>query len=384
MNTEYNVVVVGGGASGLLCAGLLAESGISVLLCEKNNKIGKKLAATGNGRCNFTNYDLNTECYYGDKSWIGQLIQRYPTKAIVKQFEELGIYSREKDGYVYPHTNQASTVVDALHLFCKEHGVDILTDCRVSNIEIDKRHSGYVVRAGGTSVYCHYVVLSTGGKAGKELGGDGNGYQLAKCLGHTISPIYAGLTGLKCEGDWWKAVAGTRVQGRFSLVCGGERYEGECGEIQIVKNGVSGIPVFQLCRIADEKICSGNPVYGEIDFVPPMNEDELSVWVSEHGIDGLVPAKWKSVLEKRKHRLKNLKHFSFVIQETFGLERAQVSAGGIPVGEVRVETMESKISPGLYLTGEIIDIDGKCGGYNLHFAWSTAMAVSKAIINKKE
>lgn len=379
MRHYSHVVIVGAGASGMLCGGILAEAGMPVTILEKNSVPGRKLAATGNGRCNYTNLRMDTGCYYGDTEWLRKLLAVYPPEKIIHQFQKIGVYHRERDGYVYPYTNQASTVTDALLHYCKCGMAEIVTDCKVSAVRAVSGQTGYVVSTAQGEIRCRDLVLAAGGSASSELGGSGIGYKLARSLGHTIHRTYPALTGLVCGGDWWKRVAGTRVQGRFSLRINGKDIPGECGEIQIVKDGVSGIPVFQLCREAAAALDRGQSVEGIIDFVPPMEKEELCQWLSSYGVSGLVQKKWVPVLRRFPESWRTLKEFIFPVHKTFGMERAQVTMGGVPTEEVSVDTMESKAAGHVYLTGELLDIDGKCGGYNLHFAWSSAMAAAEAI-----
>jgi len=380
MKNYSDVVVVGAGASGLLCGGILAKEGISVTIIEKNTRVGKKLSATGNGRCNYTNKKMNEECFYGDRKWIKNILNNCTSEDVIQQFESMGVYHREKDGYVYPYTNQASTVVNALEKMCALYKADIVTECKVTAIIPEKGSAGYRVRTSSGEIRCQQVVVATGGKASTELGGDGSGYKLARSLGHDIHSIFPALTGLVCEGDYWKQVSGTRIQGRFSLLIDNEFVEGEAGEIQIVKDGVSGIPVFQLCRVAAKALSEGCQVKGVIDFVPPMSQNDIKEWLDKFGVEGLVPHKWVTLLENHAEPEKTLKAFSFPIMKTFGIERAQVTAGGIPTEEVDSTTMESKKAEGVFFVGEVLDVDGICGGYNLHFAWSTANRAAKEII----
>lgn len=383
---EYSdVVIIGAGASGLLCGGLLAAHGLGVTMVEKNNRVGKKLAATGNGRCNFTNRDLSPDKYYGDREWIDMLLTGFGTNEAIRLFHEIGVYHREKDGYIYPYTNQASTVVDALFRLCNKNGVEILLECKASAIQKNKEHGDeFFVRTPQGRIRCRYVILATGGKASAELGGDGNGYKLARSLGHQIHSVYPGLTGLLCGGNFWNRVAGTRIQGKFSLMIDQKLVEGECGEIQITKDGVSGIPVFQLCRVAAQAITAGKTVEGQIDFVPSMTEDVLVKWVSRHGLCGLVPKKWCDYFAGRAEVEKKLKNFCFPIEATFGMERAQVTAGGVSLEEVNPQNMESRLVPQVFLLGELLDADGRCGGYNLHFAWACAERASAEIRKREE
>lgn len=384
MRGYSDVAVVGAGASGLLCSQLLAAGGMQVTVLEKNSRAGKKLSATGNGRCNFTNYHMDSDRYYGDREWIEKVLSAYSPEQAVERFEKMGVYHRERDGYVYPYTNQASTVVDSLEKSCADAGAEIILDCKVSGIRWEPDRGLYCVNTKAGEIRCRYVVLATGGRASAELGGDGSGYKIARSLGHEVHPVYPGLTGLRCEGRLWNQVAGTRIQGRFSLIVGKKMIQGECGEIQIVKDGVSGIPAFQLCRIAAEALSQGNIVEGVIDFVPPMNEKELKDWVCLHGIDGLVPKKWAAYMKNRPEPEKFLKQFRFQIRETFGMERAQVSAGGVPLREVNPDTMESGVRKNLFLLGELLNVDGKCGGYNLHMAWACAEVAAQEILKRNE
>lgn len=381
MDHYCEVALIGAGASGLLCGSLLAKQGIPVMILEKNNRAGRKLSATGNGRCNFTNLQMDAGCYHGDSSWIRQLLQQVKPEDVIRVFEEHGIWHRQKDGYVYPHTNQAATVVDLLNRSCLEHKAEIRTDCAVQSIERDGE-GNFRIRTAEGYITCSILVMATGGKAGKESGGDGSGYLLARRLGHHVTPLYPGLTGLVCGGADWNRVAGTRVQGDFSLKIDGKKVQGEQGEIQIVKQGVSGIPVFQLCRVAAEALAQGKTVEGVIDFVPSMKKGDTLAWIREHGLEGLVPKKWIPQVQRVSDPASFVREFCFPVLDTFGMDRAQVTAGGIPLSEVCADSMESRVQKDLYILGELLDADGKCGGYNLHLAWSTAILAAGEITRR--
>lgn len=385
MKAYSDVIIVGAGAAGLFCAALLArklEGQVSITVLEKNNRIGKKLSATGNGRCNFTNLHMGTDCYYGDSQWLQKVLEKVTPQMVIDIFHEFGVFHREKDGYVYPHTNQAGTVIHALEKMCERDEIEIELDCFVKGIYRKSKKQGFEVVTSKGTIQSRVLVVATGGAAGKEAGGDASGYEIVKKLGMNVSPVYPGLTGLKCEGKLWKKVAGTRIQGTFSLLVDGKEYKGETGEIQIVKDGVSGIPVFQMCRVAAQALEHGHKVQGKIDFVPALSKEELSEWLSHHGIEGIVPQKWIDCIKtKNAHDIKN---YMFDIVDTFGMERAQVTAGGVLLSQVNAQTMQVSEIPHLYLLGELLDIDGKCGGYNLHFAWSTALLAAKEIIMQIE
>lgn len=383
VNQYCQVVLIGAGASGLLCGSLLARQGIPVMILEKNSRAGRKLSATGNGRCNFTNLKMDESCYYGETAWIRSVLQQVGPGEVIRLFQEYGIWHRQKDGYVYPHTNQASTVVDLLVRACVENKVKIYTDCLVQSVE-KRREGGFRLRTEEGYITCKELVLATGGRAGAETGGDDSGYLLARTLGHRVTPLVPGLTGLICGGRYWPDVAGSRIQGRFSLNINGKSSLGEKGEIQIVKKGVSGIPVFQLCHMAAHALEQGRQVEGVIDFVPSMDREASRSWIRHHGLDGLLPKKWIPLAQRAADPEAFVRSFTFPVLNTFGLDRAQVTAGGVPVSEICVDTMESKVQRGLYLLGELLDVDGKCGGYNLHLAWATAILAARGMIKRRK
>lgn len=375
-------MIIGAGASGLMCAGLLAEqaNNATVTLLEKNSKIGKKLAATGNGRCNFTNLHMNEDCYYSDTDWIAGVLDRVSPEKVIQQFAKWGVLHRERDGYVYPYTNQAGTVIRSLGQACENGNIEIELECSVKSLHGKTKKRGFEVVTSKGTISCGVLVVATGGSANKESGGDDSGYEMLTKLGLQVTSLYPGLTGLVSPGKWWKSVAGTRIQGVFSLVADGETIPGEKGEIQIVKDGVSGIPVFQLCRFAAEVLARKKKVWGSIDFVPTLSVEQLMTWMEQHGLYGIVPEKWLPVLDGKT--AKEIKNFSFPITDTFGIHRAQVTAGGVALEQVDCHTMEVKDMPGMYLLGEVLDVDGKCGGYNLHFAWASAILAAESIQKK--
>lgn len=385
---HHEIIIAGAGAAGLMCGLLLGRKGKDVLVIEKNTSAGKKLLATGNGRCNFTNRHMAPECYYGDQDCIGEILGRFQTEDAIRLFEEIGIYHRERDGYCYPYSGQASTVVELLVSACQEAGVRFLFDTRVSRIVHREENGGKyeVVCKQDICFTCDRLILATGGKACEELGGDGSGYKLCRSLSHHVTDIYPGLTGLKAAGNEWNRLSGIRMQGKVSLYSEGHFIKSESGEIQIVKNGISGIPVFQLCRLAAVELSRGKEVRCGIDFFPEWREEELTEWILVHGVEklrGIVNQKWVPVIGKRAKEAEEisrlLKNYEVIVTDTFGLERAQVTAGGVPTEEIDPATMQSRLHKNLFLLGELIDIDGICGGYNLHLAWATAYLCAEAI-----
>ena len=317
MEEKFDVVIAGAGASGLMCAWQCGRQGKKVLVMEKNEVAGKKILASGNGRCNFSNLQMRTSCYHGEK----EKIDKTKVAKVVHKNNEFTIWAK-----------------------------------------------------GGVKVKADALVLACGGKANKPCGGDGSGYLLARSLGHRVTKLYPALTGLKAEGAEWEMLAGVRMPGEVSLWIDGKKVADERGEIQIVKDGISGIPVFQLCSQVAAALDAGSQVICELDFLPDWDNEKVEQWMEKYGRDylqGIVHKKWVKVLEKKKNLAELLKQYPVKITDTFGMERAQVTAGGVPLSEVDIPSMESKKVENLYLTGELLDVDGICGGYNLHFAWAT-------------
>lgn len=386
MEEFHDIIIIGAGASGLMCGYYLGKRGLDAVILDKNESAGKKLRATGNGRCNFTNRNMSIECYYGNLDFAEKVLDQVDDSKVIQMFEEIGILHRERDGYCYPYGGQAAAVVELLVQGCLEQGVEFRFDTKVTRIV--HKDSGYQIYCrNGREYRCRKLVMATGGKACQSLGGEGSGYKLCRSMSHRITELYPGLTGLRAEGREWNMLAGVRMQGEVSLFLDGSPIRSESGEIQIVKDGISGIPVFQLCRLAAGGLASGKIVTVAIDFFPSVSREQLEQWMTSHGTEklaGIVHTKWQKVLWERagtsiQETARLLKRYEVKITDTFGWERAQVTAGGVDAGEVVPETMQSRSQEGLYLIGEILDVDGKCGGYNLHFAWSTAYICAQQI-----
>lgn len=393
MSRRKEVVIVGGGASGMLAAILTARQGMKVMLIEKNKTLGKKLSATGNGRCNFTNEQMNRDCYYSnDITFVDSVLQHFGWQDTVFLFREFGILERSREGYVYPKSNQASTVVDKLKSSCETYGVEILLEETVE--QVAKTPKGFFVMTDKQSIYSDYLVLACGGIACPELGGTKSGYQLARQFNHNITPLYPALTGFLSKGKWLPEFAGVRILGKLSIYTQGKLLAEEEGEIQCTKTGISGIPAFQLCHLVSEALKNGE-VYGEIDFLPEMKKEEVLSFLTmqsekfsvEDVLKGMINSKCVKEIIRRGSSLtdvaETLKAFYFPIEMTAGFEKAQVTAGGVSLQEICRESMESKKIEGLYVTGELLDADGICGGYNLQWAWATAYLCAEDIIRKE-
>lgn len=392
------VIVVGGGASGLVAAISAARTGASVTVLEKKERVGKKILSTGNGRCNLTNTYMDISCFRSDDTTlISHVLQQFGYKESMHFFEELGVLLKERNGYVYPYSDQASTILDALYMELKHLGVSIQTEECV--VDIVAQNEKYIVLTEKRTYHGDSVILATGGKSAPVLGSDGTGYTLAQTLGHHLSPVVPALVQLRCAGTFFKQIAGIRTHATISLYVENKFVASDTGELQLTNYGISGIPVFQISRFAAKACNIGKSVHAEIDFFPHMEEDIFVEFMenrirhqaqktAEEFIVGLcnnklglmllkesqIPSKVKIedvYDEKIEKFIKLCKHFLVVVEDTNDFEQAQVSAGGVRTTEINPQTMESIYKKNLYITGELLDVDGICGGYNLQWAWAT-------------
>ncbi len=383
MAAKKEVIVIGGGASGMMAAICAARQGSRVMLLEKEEKPGRKLLATGNGKCNFTNEYQAIECYYTkDKAFVSSVLEQFGKTETLAFFQELGIYPMEKNGYYYPRSGQAESVVRLLQRELARLGVTVKCKEKVTGLEAFGE--GFRVE---TSTYVYEgkrVILAAGGKASPALGSDGSSYSLAQAAGHRITALYPGLTGLVSKEPYFPRLAGVRARASVCLLENGTFALEETGEIQLAAYGVSGIPVFQLCHRACEVLAEGKKTELLVDFLPELTQEAFETYLEDlrllnpglkrkELLYGLFDRKLSDVLAE-----KGGKTLRFSVQDSRGFEQAQVTAGGIPLSEVSSETMESRKMPGLFLTGELLDVDGICGGYNLQWAWSTGFLAGTA------
>lgn len=408
------VYIIGAGPAGMMAAITAARCGANVTLLEHNDRIGKKILSTGNGRCNYTNVNQGPEYYRSDNSLFPwEVICSYPADRLIEEFEELGIMPKEKNGGIYPFSEQATAVLDVLRMEVERLRISVITSANVK--EIVRQKNGFRIHADVEKQEKRFladsVILCTGSKAASKLGSDGSGYQLAKRLGHHIIPVVPALVQLKCKENYFKSLAGIRLQGKVSLYVDHKLCGEDTGEIQLTDYGISGIPVFQISRYAGRGLYEKKQVHAVLDFLPDMSMSEVYTYLIERqksrpekeletffsGIFNkkLVPVLVKNtglplhkkVGELTKQEMKiltdQIKNWNVVITGTNTFEQAQICAGGIDTREVDVRTMESKIVPGLYFAGEIVDVDGICGGYNLQWAWSSGYLAGKGAANAK-
>ena len=384
---------------------LAARQGAQVTILEHMDRVGKKLLSTGNGRCNLTNWEMREDCYHcGQKDFPMKVLGQFGVEDTLAFFEEIGITVKSKKGYIYPRSEQASAVLDMLRLEVKRLGVQEQTGCEIKELR-QKGNRGFLARTNQGVWTGNTLILAAGSRAAPATGSDGSGYKMARGFGHTIIRPLPALVQLRCEGRFFKHLAGVRCEARVAIVSQGEVLAGDVGEVQFTDYGISGIPTFQVSRFAAAALAEGKPVEAVLDFLPGMEWEEAEAFLEgrikklphltgKDFLTGVFPKKlaevliWLAGIEPgerisqkppgaREELLGHIKAFEAVVTATNSFEQAQVCSGGVDTREVFAETMESKLAPGLYLVGEILDVDGICGGYNLQWAWSTGCIAGK-------
>lgn len=413
---KTEIVILGGGAAGLMasCAAaqILKKNG-AVLLLEGNQKLGRKLLATGNGRCNLTNLNASPAHYHGDVSAATPLLKQYTPEAVMAVFRDMGLVMKpDSEGRVYPRSLQAAAVLAVLRRSAEEAGVS----CMLGNpaISVLKTKRGFLIKCvDGEEIEAARCILACGGAASPKHSCSADGYAFAKALGHTVTPLYPALTQLLCKGKVCKSLAGMRCPARAALLADGKEIYAESGEVQFTDTGLSGICVFGLSVYAAEFFALGTiggkayrSLSVSLDCLPDWSFTELCDYINEMRtaypnrmagelLDGLLnmrvgyalvqaagidPARSaKFVTPGQMQKLASLaKAWRFEITGTKSWQDAQITAGGVPLQEMDPLTMHSKKTDGLYLAGELLNIHGDCGGYNLHFAWATGLAAGEA------
>lgn len=379
---EYDVLIIGAGASGLAAAAAALEQDRTVAILERNDAPARKIRATGNGRCNYSNVDAQKS-----DEVVGRLRQL------------AGIEPAVEEGRIYPRSFEASTVAEALAAACS--GADIILNARA--VSAQKDGDVFTVKTeDGRTFVSRALILACGGKAGIQYGCTGDGYKLAESFGHSMEKPIPALDAMVCPEDL-EALHGVRAQARASLNmesgigCGSEfcsiyaskgpegrsEYQppafpvSEQGEVQFTRNGISGIPVMDLSRYL--RLMPGTVYTLSLDFFPELSDEELERLLDERerrfgsGLKGLLPEKLAEYIEEPgKDRW--AKDLCFIITGTRGWKNAQVTCGGVPLSEVDPDSFESALCKGLYITGELLDYDGPCGGYNLNWAFRSGLA----------
>ena len=401
-----DALILGGGASGLMAAAALGLRGARVTLLERQDRVGKKLLATGNGRCNLSNRDMRPALYGDAEAFVSRVFESAPPARVLDFFASLGLLTAEEDSRIYPRTMQAASVLDVLRAACARGNVRMETGREVTSL-LPSRRGGFTARtADGSAFTAPAVLAAMGGSAAPTMGTDGSGIQLLCALGHRATPLSPALVQLRCAHPALKSLKGIRAHAELTLLVDGRETARETGELLFADYGVSGVCVFQLSRYAAPACAAGRDVRLVIDLLPELPQDPA--WLSSR-IDSLPEATCASLLTGALPRLLAqavlreagipadaranalspaqrdalcgaIRRFPLRVTGTQGFAHAQVTRGGIDRREVDPRTMASRLFDGLYLAGELLDVDGPCGGYNLHFAFASALAASDAIL----
>ena len=399
------VIVIGGGASGLMAAVTAAkDKNNRVLILERQQRAGRKLLATGNGRCNLTNTRASIERYHGeDASFARPALEAFSSEDTLDFFASLGLLTEEEyGGRVYPLSNSANSVLDVLRLALERAGVEIRTGSHV--VRARKENDGFVVECENERFTCEALIVACGGAAGRKLGGVTDGYELLRHFGHERTKLFGALVPLVTAPEYPRALKGIRADAAVSLRRGGEILARAGGEVQFTETGVSGPAVFDISRAA---AAEGAGTEIAFDFfrgrdseallamlrarreaLPELETSELlcgmlhnrlgRMCVKYAGVGGAKPLKKLSDAELVRV-LEACRNFALEVRGTAGLDAAQVTAGGVCTAQFDPETLRSRLVPGLYACGEVLDVDGDCGGFNLQWAWASGALAGRLL-----
>ncbi len=413
MKYKTRVAVIGGGAAGLTaaaaCARKLGKG--SVVILEKQARIGRKLLATGNGRCNISNKNMNSLHYYGDKAIIENVLKDFGFPKLKRFFSSIGLLLREdSDGRIYPYSNQASTVLDCIKNELARLGVQEICEFNISCIKHNS--NGFLISSGLDTVEAHNIIFACGSNASPALGADDSGLKLLKTLNINSSPFFPSLSPIETA-EKYKMLKGVRAKGNVEVIADGDTITDHAGEIQFTDKGLSGICVFECSRPVNEFLLYGT-VFGKkakkliisLDLLHELSDVELCRYLRScrklfsdqpagSVLSGTLNRKLSEAIVRSVH-LDNMlcgninendlirissaaKQFEFSPVRSDAFKNAQVCAGGIGSDEIDVNTLMSKKYENLFFCGEMLNVDGECGGYNLHFAFGSALKAAKNI-----
>lgn len=398
MEMRTRIAIVGGGASGMMAAITAAEHGSEVWIYESKERLGKKILATGNGKCNFTNLVQEDSCYRGTDATFSKAVREFfSVEKTLEFFKKIGIEPKIKNGYVYPNSEQAASVADTLVMELRAKQVKIVQEQVLS---VKAEDEAFLVKTEHGQNEFDKVILCCGSPAGMKNPKEFSGYALAERLGHHITDLLPALVQLRCKEKWFKTVSGVRTEGVITVYENGKEFAKERGELLFAEYGLSGIPVFQISRFAGEALNRGSKVTCKVDLLPGYTKEELEtllvkryetlkkrtaeellvglhnhkvnyILLKELGIDPVADSKKAYCREDLTKLAMSYKELTCQVTELNPFANAQVCAGGVDTSEIDNTTMESKLVRGLYFAGEMVDVDGTCGGYNLQWAWSS-------------
>lgn len=405
MGAKKHIIIIGAGASGLMAAYSAVCEGSSVTVIDSNPSAGRKINATGNGRCNFTNADADSLSHYytSDKSLVGGVLSRFSVKNVLSLFESIGIEPHlEDEGKYFPLSGQASAVSELLYRYLCKLGVEFIFNTRVTSVKPTPK--GVYITAGDNVISCDGVIIAGGGMAAPETGSDGFCYKLAQQLGHKVTPTYPVIVQMKTKGGFYKSLSGLRVKANVTLECDKKQIRQEYGDLLFFDYGISGPPVFHISVDAANYMAKGKTVYCLIDLLPQMGQNKLfdKLLMRRSLFDGGAEDLFAGLLHKKLTRLvldsakispstsisaltesqisaivSAIKCNKVEIIGTKGWENAQATKGGVALDGVDPKTLASKADKRVAFCGEILDVVGDCGGYNLTWAWSSGFVAGK-------
>ena len=392
-----DICIIGAGASGLAAAITIAKKGKKVTIIERNDKCGKKLLITGGGKCNYFNENQDINKYHSsNKKLLNQIITKENINKVKYFFKNLGIVPKIIDGYYYPFSKNAITIQNALIEEAKKLNVEIIYNVKVEKII---KKDCFIINPNKENIKAKKIIISTGSKAAPKTGSDGIGYDLAMNFNHKIIKPHPSLISLKGDKKYYKKWSGIRTEAILKLFENDKFIKEEKGELQLTDQGISGIVTFNLSNLITQNLKTHKEII-YINFLPFLKEKNLdSLFQNNREIkdvlERILNYKLVTVLikeskiktnnynqltkEEKKILFNTFTNFKIKIVETGSFDKAQVCAGGVPLDEINLKTMESKKEKNLFFTGEILDINGDCGGYNLTFAWLSGILVGENI-----
>ena len=409
MKNAKTTAIIGGGAAGLAAACFLARAGVKTVLLEKQSRVGRKLLSTGNGRCNLSNLHAAPENYHGGAEAIRAALAAFPPEKTVGFFESLGVRCvPDEEGRVYPAGNAAAGVLDALRLYADEHGCETVAE--FDAVKLQPKGNRYeITAADGRRIEADFVIVACGGLAAPKLGGGSGGYKLLEALGHRITPKYPAIAALKTDPEAVRALKGIRMHGEISLVCEGKTVRTEKGEILFGDGAISGIAAMQLAREVNLRLNRKQTCDARLNFLPGAAADAIDARANllpkrtmDDFLSGLVPKRLGQVIIKeagispltllaeelmpaqRDSILKTLTGWTLSVRGTLGFDAAQVTCGGADLRDFDARTLESKKARNVFAAGEVLDVDGDCGGFNLQWAWSSAVLCAAEILARNK
>ena len=413
---HHDLIIVGGGASGLVAAITAKDFGMDVAIVEGSDRIGKKILTTGNGRCNISNNCIKPPFinYHSSNSdFKFSALEKFSLEDTKNFFLSLGLpIVSLPNGKLYPQSLQASSVVDILKMALEDRNISLYTNCKVKDIHRGKEFKLSTTNEEFNLFTANKIILACGGKSAPKTGSDGSGYKLTKSLGHSITDLLPGIVQLKLDYNHLKALSGVKFDGYVTLLCDDKAIKKEFGEILFTDYGISGPPILQISALASESTFKKNKTEIIVDLMPNYTLEELEYFIECHfallshrpiinaligvvnkklipillkesGIDNLQMPCYELSWHEKKKLISTLKSWKFTCTGTNDFNQAQVTVGGVNTKEINPTTLESNIVPNLYFCGEILDVHGDCGGFNLQWAWSSGYAVAQSIAQKK-